>query len=108
MTEATVFILHRKSANEPYVKEAVKTVRKEGYDLRVLVQCCRVRRIAEELAGQRLLFGGRGAAEDPAMQPIGALVGRQRPGRFDSELLHDSIDSHLNERTVQKEQRLLR
>ena len=33
----TCLILHRKFANEPYVKEAVKSVRKEGIKLRVLV-----------------------------------------------------------------------
>jgi hypothetical protein len=37
MSETTFLILHRKSANEPYVKEAVKAVRKEGIELRVLV-----------------------------------------------------------------------
>ena len=33
----TVFILHRKSANEDYVKDAVKTLHSEGHDFRVLV-----------------------------------------------------------------------
>ena len=37
MTDKTVLILHRKSANEPYVKEAIKAVRREGVELRVLV-----------------------------------------------------------------------
>ena len=37
MTDKICLICHRKSANEPYVKEAVKAVRKEGIDLRVLV-----------------------------------------------------------------------
>jgi lipid kinase YegS len=37
MAEKTIFVLHRKSANEPYVKDAIKTVRKEGHDFRVLV-----------------------------------------------------------------------
>ena len=32
MSQMTCLILHRKSANEPYVKEAVKSVRKEGID----------------------------------------------------------------------------
>lgn len=36
MSQMTCLILHRKSANEPYVKEAVKSVRKEGIKLRVL------------------------------------------------------------------------
>jgi lipid kinase YegS len=37
MADKTIFVLHRKSANEPYVKDAIKTVRKEGHDFRVLV-----------------------------------------------------------------------
>ncbi len=37
MSETTYLILHRKSANEPYVKDAVKAVRKAGIELRVLV-----------------------------------------------------------------------
>ena len=37
MSDETVLLLHRKSANEPYVKEAVKAVQKEGRDFRVLV-----------------------------------------------------------------------
>ncbi len=37
MSESNYLILHRKSANEPDVKEAVKAVRKEGIKLRVLV-----------------------------------------------------------------------
>ena len=37
MSGNTVFVLHRKSANEEYVKTAVKTVRKEGHKFRVLV-----------------------------------------------------------------------
>lgn len=37
MSERIFLILHRKSANEPYVKEAVKAVRKEGIELCVLV-----------------------------------------------------------------------
>ena len=63
MTESTVFVLHRKSANEPYVKEAVKTVRKEGYDLRVLVpfnkkEKPRVLREALEGGATRIIAGG--------------------------------------------------
>jgi lipid kinase YegS len=37
MSESIVLVLHRKSANEDAVKEAVRTVRKEGHDFRVLV-----------------------------------------------------------------------
>jgi lipid kinase YegS len=37
MAESTCLILHRKSANEPYVKEAVKHVRAQGIDLRVRI-----------------------------------------------------------------------
>ena len=63
MTDTTVFILHRKSANEPYVKEAVKTVRKEGYDLRVLVpfnksEKTRVVHEALDRGAKRIIAGG--------------------------------------------------
>ena len=63
MTETTVFILHRKSANEPYVKAAVKTVRKEGYDLRVLVPFSksekpRILHEALERGATRIIVGG--------------------------------------------------
>ena len=63
MSETTVFILHRKSANEPYVKEAVKTVRKEGYDLRVLVPFNKVEKPrivheALERGATRIIAGG--------------------------------------------------
>ena len=37
MTEKSCLILHRKSANRPEVKEAIKAVKKAGIDLRVLV-----------------------------------------------------------------------
>lgn len=37
MKAKTVLILHRKSANEPYIKEAVRAVKKAGIKLRVLV-----------------------------------------------------------------------
>lgn len=63
MTDTTVFILHRKSANEPYVKDAVKTVRKEGYDLRVLVpfnksEKPRILHEALERGATRIIAGG--------------------------------------------------
>ena len=37
MADKTVFVLHRKSANEDNVKDAIRKVRKEGHDFRVLV-----------------------------------------------------------------------
>jgi lipid kinase YegS len=63
MSETTFLILHRKSANEPYVKEAVKAVRKEGIELRVLVpfnkaEKPRVVREALERGAQRIIAGG--------------------------------------------------
>ncbi len=63
MTEKTVFILHRKSANEEYIKEAVKTVRKEGHDFRVLVpfnkaEKPRIVREALERGATRIIAGG--------------------------------------------------
>jgi lipid kinase YegS len=63
MPETTYLILHRKSANEEYVKEAVKTVRKEGIKLRVLVpfnkaEKPRVVREALERGATRIIAGG--------------------------------------------------
>ena len=63
MSETTYLILHRKSANEPYVKEAVKAVRKEGIELRVLVpfnkaEKPRVVREALERGAERIIAGG--------------------------------------------------
>jgi lipid kinase YegS len=63
MAEKNVLILHRKSANEPYVKEAVKTVRKQGIDLRVLVpfnkaEKPRVVHEALEHGAERIIAGG--------------------------------------------------
>ena len=59
----TCLILHRKSANEPYVKEAVKSVRKEGIKLRVLVpfnKAEKPRIVAEALerGATRIIAGG--------------------------------------------------
>jgi lipid kinase YegS len=63
MTESTILVLHRKSANEPNVKEAVKKVRKEGYDLRVLVpfnkaEKPRIVQEALESGATRIIAGG--------------------------------------------------
>ena len=63
MSNSTVLILHRKSANEPYVKEAVKAVRKAGIKLRVLVpfnkaEKPRVVREALERGAERIIAGG--------------------------------------------------
>lgn len=63
MSESTCLILHRKSANEPYVKEAIKTVRKEGVKFRVLVpfnkaEKPRIVREALERGTQRVIAGG--------------------------------------------------
>ncbi len=63
MSEETVFILHRKSANEDYVKAAIKRVRKEGHDFRVLVpynkkEKPRAVREALESGAKRIIAGG--------------------------------------------------
>jgi lipid kinase YegS len=63
MSDSTVFVLHRKSANEPYVKEAIKKVRREGYDLRVLVpfnkaEKPRIVHEALERGAERIIAGG--------------------------------------------------
>ena len=62
MTE-TVVILHRKSANEDYVKNAVKTLQKEGHDFRVLVpfnkkEKPRILREAIKAGARRIIAGG--------------------------------------------------
>jgi lipid kinase YegS len=63
MAESNYLILHRKSANEPYVKDAVKAVRKRGIDLRVLVpfnkaEKPRVVKEALERGAKRIIAGG--------------------------------------------------
>ena len=63
MSETTFLILHRKSANEPYVKEAIKTVKKAGIKLRVLVpfnkaEKPRVLSEALERGATRIIAGG--------------------------------------------------
>ena len=63
MHETTVFVLHRKSANEPYVKEAVKKARKMGCEFRVLVPFNKAEKrrvVAEAIANgaTRIIAGG--------------------------------------------------
>lgn len=63
MAQSTVLVLHRKSANEDAVKLAIKTVRKEGIDLRVLVpfnkaEKPRIVREALERGATRIIAGG--------------------------------------------------
>jgi lipid kinase YegS len=63
VAEKTVLVLHRKSANEEYVKNAIKTVRKEGHDIRVLVpfnkaEKPRIVREALESGAKRIIAGG--------------------------------------------------
>ncbi len=63
MNEPNVLILHRKSANRPEIKEAVKAVRAEGVPLRVLVPFNKKEKprvVGEALAAgaQRIIAGG--------------------------------------------------
>ncbi|MFW2405998.1 MAG: lipid kinase YegS [Gammaproteobacteria bacterium] len=63
MTEKNYLILHRKSANEERVKEAIKTVQKEGFDLRVLVpfnkkEKPRIVQQALDEGAERIIAGG--------------------------------------------------
>lgn len=63
MSENICLVCHRKSANEPYVKEAVKAVRKQGIDLRVLVpfnKAEKPRVVAEAIdrGATRIIAGG--------------------------------------------------
>lgn len=83
MSEKIVLVLHRKSANEPYVKEAVKTVLKQGLDLRVLVpfnKAEKPRIVAEsiERGTERIIAGG---GDGTINAVVNALVGNgeQKP-----------------------------
>jgi len=63
MAKKICLLLHRKSANEPYVKEAVKAVQSEGIKLRVLVpwnktEKPKVVREALERGAERIIAGG--------------------------------------------------
>ena len=63
MARKICLILHRKSANEPYVKEAVRTVRREGVKLRVLIPWNKSEKpkvVREALAqgAERIIAGG--------------------------------------------------
>lgn len=63
MTDKTVLVLHRKSANEEHVKAAIRQVRREGHDFRVLVpfnkaEKPRIVREALERGAERIIAGG--------------------------------------------------
>ncbi len=83
MPETTYLILHRKSANEEYVKAAVKAVRKEGIKLRVLVpfnkaEKPRVVREALEHGAERIIAGG-GDGTINAVADALIRMGREKP-----------------------------
>ena len=73
-------VLHRKSANEPAVKEAVKHVRSQGIDLRVRIPWNKKakRRVVREAlkdGAKRVIAGGgdgtiRGVISDVVKVPI--------------------------------------
>lgn len=77
MSEKTVFILHRKSANEEYVKSAVKTLHKEGHDFRVLVPFNKkekgriVREVLKKGATRIIAGGGDGTINGVANAIVG-------------------------------------
>lgn len=63
MTDQTVVVLHLKAAALPAVKEAIKAVTSEGYDLRVLVpydgkEVPRIVREAMDRGAERIIAGG--------------------------------------------------
>ena len=76
----TCLILHRKSANEPAVKEAVKHVRRAGYDLRVRIPWNKKAKsvvVGEALAdgGTRIIAGG---GDGTINAVVNALVRRNK------------------------------
>ena len=78
MPESTYLILHRKSANEPYVKAAIKAVRKQGVKFRVVVpynkaEKPRVVHEALEHGARRIIAGG---GDGTINAVVNALVGK--------------------------------
>jgi lipid kinase YegS len=77
MSEQACLILHRKSANEPRIKEAVKSVRSKGIDLRVRIPWNKrdksvVVKEALEAGSTRLVAGG---GDGTINAVVNALVG---------------------------------
>ena len=84
MAKKNCLILHRKSANEPAVKEAVRYVRGQGIDLRVRIPWNKrdKRRVVREAldAGSTRLIAGGGDGTINAV--VNALVGKgKKPPR---------------------------
>ncbi len=84
MNETTFLILHRKSANEPYVKDAIKAVKKAGIKLRVLVpfnkaEKPRVVSEALERGATRIVAGG---GDGTINAVANALIGKGKKKRM--------------------------
>ena len=90
MAEETCLILHRKSANEPKVKEAVRYVQDKGIDLRVRIPWNKKDKkwvIKEALAaGAKRIIAGGGDGTINAV--VGTLVGKgKKPPRAEVGIL---------------------
>ncbi|MEM8769749.1 MAG: diacylglycerol kinase family protein [Pseudomonadota bacterium] len=85
--ERNCLILHRKSANEPRIKAALKAVRREGIDLRVLVpfnKAEKPRVVLEALKGgaRRIIAGGG----DGTINAVASALVSHRDAYPDAEL----------------------
>ncbi len=83
MSDDIVLVLHRKSCNEPHVKEAIKTVRREGYKFRVLVpfnksEKPRIVRQALKHGAKRVIAGGGDGTINAVVNAI-VRKGREKP-----------------------------
>lgn len=83
MSDETVLVLHRKSANEEAVKQAVKTVRREGHDFRVLVPFNKAEKpsiVAEALerGAKRIIAGGGDGTINAVVNALAKAAGKKR------------------------------
>jgi len=83
VTDKTVVILHLKSAALPAVKQAIKTVKKEGHDLRVFVpyggkEVARIVRETLDRGAERIIAGGGDGTLNAVVNTI-VVAGDDKP-----------------------------